>query len=90
VVKAGQIVQVTVLAVDPELKRISLSMKKEPGQGGQKSQGKADGEVKRIAPQGKPSPVVRSVAKENQPKLSDVDRLKQWASGSMNSNQKKK
>ena len=37
VVKAGQIVSVTVLEIDAALKRISLSMKKEPGQGGQKS-----------------------------------------------------
>jgi uncharacterized protein len=31
VVKAGQIVKVTVLTIDPQLKRISLSMKSEPG-----------------------------------------------------------
>jgi protein Tex len=81
VVRAGQIVSVTVLEIDAGLKRISLSMKKDTGSGLQKSERKPDNEAKRTGTQLKHSTPVRAAVQSGPPKLSDVDRLKQWASG---------
>jgi uncharacterized protein len=69
VVNAGQIVKVTVMEVDPELKRIALSMKTTPGSTPQK---RTDTVSRENAP--------REVKKEKRgPQLTDVEKLRQWS-----------
>jgi uncharacterized protein len=82
VVRAGQIVSVTVLDIDEGLKRISLSMKKDPAAAVQQQGRKNDQDKKGPLSPKKPSPSVRPAVKEQAPKLNDIDRLKMWASGS--------
>ena len=86
VVQPGQVVSVTVLDVDAELKRIALSMKREPGQkrseqvaAPERSGGRsnaASGERKQSVP--KPLPLPK---REPEPRVSDLERLRKWASG---------
>jgi protein Tex len=91
VVKPGQIVSVTVLEIDPELKRIALSMKKDTqanrpatDKGERKPQPEKSGDKRR------PPATVREQPRQSQPKLSDVDRLKLWAAGGMGGQNKKR
>jgi protein Tex len=77
VVKPGQIVHVTVVEVDADLKRISLSMKSDPS--ANRSSPRAandskDPEYRKSRPQPNPS-------QPAEPTLSDLDRLRQWAGG---------
>ena len=85
VVQPGQVVTVTVLEVDAGLKRIALSMKREPGQKKQEpveahdrpvDRSKAASGERKQSLQPPPPP-----KREPEPKLSDLDRLRKWASG---------
>jgi len=86
VVKPGQVVSVTVLEVDAELKRISLSMKRDPSalmQERKPEQGSRAEQGARGRDSGKPAQGRRdhksAPRKESEPKLSDLEKLRKWA-----------
>jgi uncharacterized protein len=89
VVHPGQVVSVTVLEVDAELKRISLSMKREPGarkpesKGAQEHAPEKSGGRPGNGPGDRRANAQKSAKPEPKPAMSDLDRLKLWAAGDM-------
>jgi uncharacterized protein len=87
VVKPGQVVSVTVLDVDAELKRIALSMKREPGQRKPEQRAAPDrvpelpGNRQGNRPADRKGSAPPPPKREAKPTMSDLDRLRQWASG---------